>query len=438
MSFKTDRLVALFPEAYAAREAASLLHAVLDALGAALMQGDAAVKKLLKSHWIDYAEGGGLDGLAALLGVTRRMLPNGLPERDDTFRPLVRATVSSFQGGGTVEGIKGAVRAALGLPYDLTLFGQQLARNSANPVAIDALIARLAALVKVEEFAPKLDVMLGSAAPTAAGSQVTLNLAVSSIDATPPRIEWTFTSSARRLSLTQQDSGEGVVAAPDFTVPRGATLLLAGSTAADFSASIGPTDVSGHFTLLGGGAPKLPLVPPGVSRWSYTAGRGAEFDAQVFDAGETFDAAAFSVRMQWLRLQPLVFDVIVPFFTDAAVARALAGSGYENRFKIFQGLSHDAMQKVVDRARAAGVRGMVQYAISLPGESIEARPWDDQAAIETFSGRLDHAIRETQDAEESFNAGALDSEVEMHDSSEHFAIGGVFNVAVFDGAFGFQ
>ena len=438
MSFKTDRLVALFPEAYAAREAASLLHAVLDALGAALMQGDAAVKKLLKSHWIDYAEGGGLDGLAVLLGVTRRMLPNGLPERDDTFRPLVRATVSSFQGGGTVEGIKGAVRAALGLPYDLTLFGQQLARNSANPVAIDALIARLAALVKVEEFAPKLDVMLGSAAPKAAGSQVTLNLAVSSIDATPPRIEWTFTSSARRLSLTQQDSGEGVVAAPDFTVPRGATLLLAGSTAADFSASIGPTDVSGHFTLLGGGAPKLPLVPPGVSRWSYTAGRGAEFDAQVFDAGETFDAAAFSVRMQWLRLQPLVFDVIVPFFTDAAVARALAGSGYENRFKIFQGLSHDAMQKVVDRARAAGVRGMVQYAISLPGESIEARPWDDQAAIETFSGRLDHAIRETQDAEESFNAGALDSEVEMHDSSEHFAIGGVFNVAVFDGAFGFQ
>ncbi|MBW8844283.1 MAG: hypothetical protein JF607_04840 [Burkholderiales bacterium] len=438
MSFKTDRLVALFPEAYAAREGASLLHTVLDALGAELMAGDATVKKLLKSHWIDYAEGGGLDGLAALLGVTRRLLPNGQPERDDTFRPLVRATVSSFQGGGTVEGIKGAVRAALGLPYDLTLFGQQLARNSANTAAIDTLIARLTALVKVEEFAPKLDVMLGSAAPTAAGSEVTLNLAISTIDATPPRIEWSFTSNARGLSLTQLDSGEGVVAEPDFILPHGATLLLEGSTAADFSASIGPVDVSSHFTSIGGGAPRLPLVPPGVSRWSFAAAHGGVFDQSNFDADENFDASAFSVRMQWLRLQPLVFDVIVPFFTDAAVARAVAGSGYGNRFKIFQGLSHDAMQKVVDRARAAGVRGMVQYAISLPGESSEARPWDDQAALETFSGRLDHAITETQDAEESLTAGALDSEVEIHDSSERFVIGGVFNVAVFDGAFGFQ
>jgi len=69
MSFKTDRLVALFPDAYAAREGASLLHAVLDAVGAELVRGDASIRDLLKSHWIDYAKDGGLDGLASLLGV---------------------------------------------------------------------------------------------------------------------------------------------------------------------------------------------------------------------------------------------------------------------------------------------------------------------------------------------------------------------------------
>src|SRR4051812_30707851 len=125
MSFKTDRLVAPFPDAYAAREGGALLYTVLDAVGAELMRGDASVKDLLKSHWIDYAQGGGLDGLGALLGVARRLLPDGTPEGDDTFRPLVKATVSSFVGGGTVEAMKGSVRAALGLPYDLALFRRQ-------------------------------------------------------------------------------------------------------------------------------------------------------------------------------------------------------------------------------------------------------------------------------------------------------------------------
>jgi hypothetical protein len=440
MSFKTDRLVALFPDAFAAREGGSLLHGVLDALGAELVRGDAAIKDLLKSHWIDYARGGGLDGLGALLGVARRLLPDGTPEGDDTFRPLVKSTVSSFIGGGTVEAMKGAVRAALGLPYDLALFRQQLAARGGGSASTAALIDGLAGLVKVVEFAPKLELMLGSALPTAAGSTLVMDLDFSTIEPMPPRIEWTFTQGGgRRLSLLLQDTGAGVVADAAFEVPQGKTLVLAGGSAADFTASIDSTDVSLRFKASDGvSPPALPRVPSGASKWVFSAARGAAFDASAFDRNQTFDAAAFSVRMQWLRLQPLVFDVVVPYFVDAAVQRLLAGTGFEKRFKIFQGLSLDAMQKIVDRNRAAGVRGMVQYAISLPAESAERTPWDDQDATETFSGALAHAQVETQDAAESLAVGALDSETEGHDAVEFFAIGGVFDVAVFDGAFAFH
>jgi len=440
MSFKTDRLVALFPDAYASGEGASLLHGVLDALGAELMRGDAGIKDLLKSHWIDYARGGGLDGLGALMGVERRLLPDGTPEADDTFRPLLKSTVPSFIGGGTVEAVKGAVRAALGLPYDLALFAQQLAGPGGSmPPATAALIQGLAGLVRVEEFAPKLEVMLGAATPTVTGSTVTLNLDFPTIDPQPPRVEWTFPAGGGRwLSLTRQDTGTGVRSLGNFEVPPGATLLLSGGTAATFSASIGSTDVSARFVAADGvSAPALPKVPSGPSKWIFSANRGAAFDVSAFDSAEVLDAAGFAVRLQWLRLQPLVFDVVVPYFVDAAVQRLLSGSGLAQRFKLFKGLSLDAIQRVVDSRRAAGVRGMVQYAINLPAESTERKPWDDHAVLDPFSARLDAALAETHDSQESLSVGAFESETELHDSSDRFVIGGVFNVAVFDGVFGF-
>ena len=440
MSFKTDRLVSLFPDAYAVREGASLLHALLDAIGWELMQGDAAIKNLLKSHWVDYAKDGGLDGLGALLGVERRLLPDGTREGDDTFRPLVKSTVSSFIGGGTVEAMKGAVRAVLGLPYDLALLQQQLVARGGSPAAVAALVDGLATLVKVEEFSPKLEVALGEAAADVGGNTLTLDVDSSSIEPMPPRFEWTFTGGGgRALALRRQDTGTGVVADPAFLVPRGKRLVLAGATTADFTASIDSFDVSTRFTAIDGvSRPALPRVPPGASKWVLTSAHGAVFDTARFDRNETFDAASFSVRMEWVRLQPLVFDVIVPFFVEAAVQRLLAGTGYENRFKLFKGLSLDAIQRVVDRSRAAGVRGMVQYAIALPGESIEQTPWEDHAAVEQFSAALDHSHTADHQAAESLAVGALDSEAERHDANERFAIGGVFNVAVFDGAFGFQ
>jgi hypothetical protein len=441
VSFKTDRLVALFPEVYAARERDALLHRVLDALGAELMHADAAVKALLKSHWIDYARRGGLDGLGALLGVTRRLLPDGTPEGDDTFHPLVRATVPSFIGGGTVEAIKGAVRAALGLPYDLALLQKQLAGPGGNvSQGIADLVAGFASLVRLEEFSPKTEVVLGNAVPVETGSTAAIDVNFATIQELPPRIVWTFTrGSGRHLSLVRQDTGAGIMSKREFTVPEGSELVLAGQGTANFSASIGTANVTSSFVDVDGTSPPaLPPIPAGGSKFIFSVKQGGAFDVSQFDRNGTFDAAVFAVRMEWTRFQPLTFDVVVPYFVDAAVARILAGTVYERRFKLFKGLSHDAIQRVVDASRAAGVRGMVQYSLSLPGESTERTPWEDQNATDAFSLSVANHHHETHDADESLAAGAFSSTAEVHDAGEHFAIGGVFNHSVFDRSFGFQ
>jgi hypothetical protein len=294
--------------------------------------------------------------------------------------------------------------------------------------------------VQIEEFSPKSEVILGAATATPMGSTTILNVNFTSVQPVPPRVEWTFTQGGgRHLSLVREDTGTGVISVGEFEVPEGSTLVMAEDGKGVFSASINTTDVTAWFSNVGGTVPpQLPNVPAGVSRWIFSANRSAEFDISTFDAGETFDAADFLVKMVWTRYQPLMFDVIIPYFVDAAVRRIVTGSGYENRFKVFKGISLDAIQEVVDDRRAAGVRGMVQYSLTLPGESLEANPWDDQGPAELFSADLENAETETHDAREDLLVGALGTSVESHDSYERFVLGAVFNHSVFDGSFGFQ
>lgn len=441
MSFKTNRLVALFPDVYAPRDRDALLHRFLDAIGNELMNADTAAKNLLKSHWINYTEENGLDGLAALFGVKRRRLPDGSVEADDTFCPLIKTTVPSFIGGGTVEAIKGAVRAALGLPYDLELLEKQLA--DANGVLSDdarLLVDGLKSLVQIEEFSPKAEVILGHASPGDDGSSVALDVNFSTVQPVPPSIEWTFSKgNGRRLSLVLQDTGEGIESKSGFQVPEGETLLLANSAVGKFTASMGTSDVTNAFTDIdGSSAPQLPAVPQGTSRWAFTSAGSGFFDVSHYDNQQTFNAAEFTVKMAWIRYQPLVFDVIVPYFVDKAVQSLVTASQYQSQFNLFKGMSLVAIQQVVDRSRAAGVRGMVQYSLNLPRESTDDNPWEDHTITETLSGDVEDSHVEVQEASETLLVGALNNNSENHEAKECFVIGGVYNVAVFDGSFGFQ
>jgi hypothetical protein len=432
VSFKTDRLAALFPDAYSAREGASSLRRLLDAIGHELMGADESVKALLKSHWVNYAQDDALDGLAATFGVQRRRLADGTLEPDDAFRRRLKAVVPYFMGGGTVKAVAGAVRSALGLPFDLELFRREITpAGSDSNDQVAALIQALEGLVRVQEFSPKPESMLSEpVARVADTSEVTVEVAFSSIAQVYPRIEWTFTKGGGRyLTLRRLDSGEGLKSKAALKMNPGETLVLTASPSGALAASVGTTDVSSLFTAWDGtSAPRLPPLPGETTHWKFTS-RAGTYDLSGFDDTEGYDSPDFSVRIQWTRYQHLTFDVIVPYFIKRAVEDIQRQTGYQGQLFLFEGLPLEVIQRVVDQTRAAGVKGMVHFSLNF---------LEDHAAQEQLSGLLQHRYQETHDASEAVSVGSLSTAVEDQNMREAFAIGGVFNVSTFDTSFGFE
>src|SRR4051812_40507635 len=216
---KTDRLAALFPDVYAASDRESLLYKLLDSYGAELLLADDAIKRLLKSHWVNYAEGPALDALGAIYGVQRRQLRDQAQyEGDEAFRVRLKSTVRVYAGGGTRAAVLGAVRAALGLPYRL--------EELALPPELAALRGEIEQLIRLEEFSPRADRLAGSAVAEVGGvNQIALEVDAATVQAARPRIEWRFTQGGgRRLRLQVGD--QGWKADERLIIPPGSQLVL--------------------------------------------------------------------------------------------------------------------------------------------------------------------------------------------------------------------
>ena len=420
MSYKTDRLVGLLPDAYAAAEPQSLLHQLLDVAGAELMVADAAVKRLLKSHWVDYAEGAALDGLGAIYGVTRRALRDGSLETDAAFRQRLRSVVSLFTGGGTILAVKGAVRSALGLPFDL---------SSLNVPA--GLRDDLEGLVVLQEFPPIRErVIVDAVTPANDTSTLTLQTDAPSITQEQPRIEWTLTSgSGRLLSVERVDVSQGIKSDETLVLPPGSTLVLTAGPGGVLSAVLGGQDVSGSFTNLDGSTPPIvPAVPLAHSEWHFAA-RGGLFDLSAFDADETFDTPLFRVELSWPRTQPLTFELVVPYFLQSVVTQLISRHGYTGEVFIFQGLPLDAIPPVVDQTRAAGVRGNVHFSL----EFLEDHGQRDQLRVHAVHYATDDAT-----AADTLTMGSLNTITESQDAADRFGLAGLFDVSTFDGPYSYD
>lgn len=430
MSYKTDRLTALFPEAYAAGDRESLLYKLLDAVGAEFMDADEAIKRLLKSHWVDYAEGAALDGLAAAFAVSRRRLRGGDLEGDVAFRRRLKSIVPLFAGGGTRRAVIGAVRSALGLPFDLDQLnlGPQYA----------ALRRDIEALIRLEEFSPKGERILGSdvsevlvdGRPT---SEVLLEINLPSVGQQRPAIRWQFTQGGARdlaLLVTPLAGGEpqGIKSVEALVIPPGETLVLTAVENGRLSAAIGFTELAGSFTNLDGSAPALlPQVPEGGSQWRFRAD-STLFDISLFDEVNTFDLPLFAVEMSWQRYEPLTFDVHAPYFLKEAVAALAAFYNYPGSLFVFEGLPVEALVDVVDQTRAAGVRGSVQFSLNF----LDVHNQDEQLLLDGV-----HSITEVQEAGEALTATSVNDNAEDQDMRETLVIGALWDFAPFDQGHGF-
>lgn len=447
--FKTQELIDLFPDVYAADDAESLLYGLLDAFGAELVAADGKVKALLKSHWVNHASGDALDGLGAIYGVGRRVLSDGKPEPDAQFRFRLKAVVPLFTGGGTVEAVRGAVRSALGLPFDLAALNL--------PAEYGPLLEDIKQLVDVAEFSPSAERLVDDRVvermvrdeahntddPDEEVPVGELMLTVETptvVRGRPqarPRVRWTFRhGGGRRLSIRRKDTGKGIRSLDELVVPRGEPLLLSSAADGRLSAVLGNRDVSARFTNLDGTVPAmLPEIPGSRSEWEFRA-QGGVFDVASFgeeeasDEDDVFDLPEYEVEMGWVRYEPLTFDVRVPYFLHDSVKALVDRHKYPGDIFVFKGLPLESIQEVVDQTRAAGVRGNVYFTLNF-FEAHDLR----EGMCATLAL---HRAREDQRSSDSLTVGSFNRESENHDMGEAFTLGGVWDVSGFDGSFGFE
>lgn len=424
MSYKTEELARLFPDAYATDDAESLLYKLLDTAGAELMVADEKLKALLKSHWVDYASGPALDGLGAIFGVERRELQTGGLEDDDQFRLRLKAVVPLFTGGGTVKAVLGAVRSALGLPFDLDQLNL--------PPAQAALREDIEKLVILTEFSPASERLVDNAISEVGGaSELLMVVELPTVREVSPRIEWTFlTGGGRLLSLERLDTGTGVKSDEALVVPRSGILVLSADEHGRLIATIGADDVSELFTNLDGTTPALlPEVPPQRSEWRFRAQSGL-YSIGAFDGDDTYDPPSYQVEMSLTRYEPLTFDVYVPYFLHNSVNALKERHDYSGELFVFQGLPQERIQDVVDQTRAAGVRGNVIFTLDFY-ETHDHRE-------ERYATLAVHRASENLAAADALTLGSINRNAEAQDMGETFVIGGVWDVGTFDGNFGLQ
>lgn len=424
MSYKTEELARLFPDAYATDDAESLLYKLLDTAGAELMVADEKLKALLKSHWVDYASGPALDGLGAIFGVERRELQTGGLEDDDQFRLRLKAVVPLFTGGGTVKAVLGAVRSALGLPFDLDQLNL--------PPAQAALREDIEKLVILTEFSPASERLVDNAVSEAGGaSELLMVVELPTVREVSPRIEWTFlTGGGRLLSLERLDTGTGVKSDEALVVARSGILVLSADEHGRLIATIGADDVSELFTNLDGTTPALlPEVPPQRSEWRFRAQSGL-YSIGAFDGDDTYDLPSYQVEMSLTRYEPLTFDVYVPYFLHNSVNALKERHDYSGELFVFQGLPQERIQDVVDQTRAAGVRGNVIFTLDFY-ETHDHRE-------ERHATLAVHRASENLAAADALTLGSINRNAEAQDMGETFVIGGVWDVGTFDGNFGLQ
>ncbi len=427
MSYKTKALLDALPDAYAIDDAESLLYKLLDAFGAEFMVADEKVKRLLKSHWVNYADGPALDGLAAVYGVRRRTLRDGLTrESDDAFRTRLKAVVPTFAGGGTRQAVLGAVRSAFGLPFDL--------QDLNLPEEYAALRADIERLIVLEEFSPRIETLVDDhVTESEDASQLTLVVDIPTVRETRPRIRWTFRGSdgRRRMSVELLGTTQGIKTTRDgLVVPADEPLTLSADAEGLLNARLAGEDVSRFFVNLDDSAPAvMPEVPRTRSEWRFRAQSGL-LDTSKFDSDELYDLPEFAIEMSWWRYEPLTFDVRVPYFLERSVKQLAQQHGYEGAVFAFQELPPEHIQDVVDQTRAAGVRGHVHFSLNWAENHDQ---YEKRAVIEGH-----HRASEEAAAADSLSVGSFNREAEAQDLREVFVIGGVWDVSTFDGAYGFE
>lgn len=276
---RTKRIAGRLPEFYRTWDPDSVIYKVIDAVGRALSEEQKSVFRVMRTHWVDTANGSDLDRLGALFEL-RRFAGEG----DDDYRGRIKSALGQFKGGGTPASVKTLMADFLSVdPADL-----EISENPLRSVSVEKRMSGgqswVLGSMSVEEASPVIAMtLLGE-------GDVVLNPGLRNLD------------SGDRVGFTG-------------TLRAGQRLVMS-----EGSATLDGEDVSASVSA----SPAFPKLAPGGTRWVYEEAitakighlDGSSFDSFIF-AVPVPDAV---VSFEWSGRQPSTFTLSIP-------SRALKESG---------------------------------------------------------------------------------------------------------------
>ncbi len=280
---RTKRIADRLPEFYRTWDTDSVIFKVLDSVGRSLSEEQKSVFRIMRTHWVDTANGEDLDKLGAVFELKRDQ-----GEVDDDYRARIKSALRQFKGGGTCASVKALMADFLSARQE----DLEIVENPAREMSIERRVAG-------GQSWTQGSMSVGDASPT-----IEMTLQGDGIVVLNP-------------TLRNLDSNESVGLEGRFTV--GQTLVMS-----EDSATLDGKDASSRVSA----SPAFPKLTPGGSRWVYEEA----ISAKVGHFGKgSFGSSIFAVpvpdaviRLTWSGRQPSTFTLMVP-------ARVMKESGVSVR-----------------------------------------------------------------------------------------------------------
>jgi hypothetical protein len=301
MAVRAEKIASRFPHFYVSWDKSSTVSSFVSSVGKTMDETEKEYVSIMRSHWVDTANGEDLDRLGALFSIER-----GKGEQDADYRGRLKTAILSYKGGGTLGSIRMMTRIVLGLPQDYPVEIRE------NPRV---------AMKKTWKVRANSDWKVDPRSIADAEPEITIALVTKDVKISDP-------------TITNLDTGESITFKGILSY--GEVLKIGGG-----HATVNDADQTQRLSVI-----KVPSMPRRKTKWQYTESIGANLG--VFDRAQ-FDKSVFavditsSITFEWAAFLPASFEILLP-----------------NTMLDRSGVKAPYIQRLIDSVKACGVRGEVK------------------------------------------------------------------------------
>jgi len=294
-----DRINDRLPRFYKSLEEDSLIGLLVRSISKELDEANDTITELMRSHWVDTANGEQLDRLSSLVALKR------LSKEDDAqFRSHLKRAVDEYKGGGTVPVIFGQLKSMIKDEKEFQFIENPVAEASAD-------------------FEVKANDTWQLGSNSIEDEQATISLSIEE------------EGQVSNPQVSNEDTGESIKF--NGTMKMGDQLVLKQG-----SAMLGEKDVTKKVS-----SPQVPILRRKQSVWKYSEAlleRIGVFDTARFD-DHTFAVGVPTVRLrfEWTRRQPATFMVNV-----------------KSETLLKNDLSESVLKNAINSLKAAGINAIIK------------------------------------------------------------------------------